>query len=85
MYAEYDSGAKRLYFTDGTFWQFDNTSAGTEEDSGTAYPTLMQDTNGNQILIRYKPGYGASWNNSSARIDQIEDVRAVGADRLDAQ
>ena len=37
----------------------------------------MQDTNGNQILIRYYAGNGVTWTNSSARIRQIEDVRAV--------
>ncbi len=37
----------------------------------------MQDTNGNQILIRYYPGMGVTWADSSARIQQIEDVRAV--------
>lgn len=51
--------------------------AGSEQDTGTHSPTLMQDTNGNQILIRYYPGSGVTYGNSSARIQQIEDVRAV--------
>ena len=50
-------------------------SAGTEEDAGTRYPTVMQDTNGNQIYVRYYPGAGVTWTDSSARIKQIEDVR----------
>jgi hypothetical protein len=42
------------------------------------YPTLLQDSNGNQIFIRYQPGVGLTWADSSARIREIEDVRAVG-------
>lgn len=41
------------------------------------YPTILEDTNGNQIIIRYLTGVGASWTNSSARIWLIEDVRAT--------
>jgi hypothetical protein len=37
----------------------------------------MEDTNGNQILITYKPGAGLGGTNSSARISQIQDVRAL--------
>jgi hypothetical protein len=33
------------------------TSAGTEADAGTLYPTLMQDTNGNQNLVRCHDWY----------------------------
>lgn len=32
------------------------------------YPTLLQDSNGNQIFIRYQPGVGLTWADSSARI-----------------
>src|SRR6185437_14196250 len=52
-------------------------SAGSEQDTGSQYPTLMQDTNGNQVIIRYYSGIGVAYPNSSARIQQIEDVRAV--------
>jgi YD repeat-containing protein len=76
-YVSYDANTQRLYFTDGSFWVMGAVSAGTEEDAGAMYPTLMQDSNGNQILVRYYAGRGVSWANSSARIQDIEDVRAV--------
>jgi len=41
------------------------------------YPTLVEDSNGNQIIMHYMPGAGANWNDSSARIASIEDARAV--------
>ena len=78
VYVSYDQAAQRLYFNDGSFWEMGCISAGTEEDSGTRYPTLMQDSNGNQISIRYHPGLGLTWDNSSARIRDIMDVRASG-------
>ena len=47
----------------------------------------MQDTYGNQILIRYRPAIAGldtngnnvylTWGNSSSGIDQIEDVRGI--------
>ena len=77
IYVSYDANVGRLYFTDGSFWVFGCTSAGTEEDSGAMYPTLMEDTNGNQILVRYAAGVNVPWTNSSSRILQIEDMRAV--------
>ena len=52
------------------------TSAGAEQDAGTLYPTVVEDSNGNQIIIAYLPGGGAAWNNSSSRINTIEDARA---------
>ena len=39
----------RLYFPDGSFWVFGDLSAGSEQDAGTYYPTLIEDTNGNQL------------------------------------
>jgi len=77
IYLTFDSNTQRLYFQDGTFWIFGSTSGGTEQDSGTMYPTLMQDTNGNQIIVRYDVGAGLTAPNTSARIIDIEDVRAV--------
>src|SRR5215813_12951059 len=53
------------------------TSAGTEKDAGTMYPQLLEDSNGNQIFIRYEPGVGITWPDSSARIREIEDTRAL--------
>jgi hypothetical protein len=77
IYLSYDSNAKRLYFPDGSFWVMGTTAAGIEQDAGTQYPSLMEDTNGNEIFIRYNAGLGVTWVNSSARIREIEDVRAV--------
>ncbi|MCC7340221.1 MAG: hypothetical protein IT170_03965, partial [Bryobacterales bacterium] len=74
---EYDAATNRLWFKDGSFWQMDCVAASGEPDSNSRYPTLMQDTNGNQIYVRYLAGKNASWANSSARISEIEDVRAV--------
>ncbi len=77
FYGSYDSNAGRLYFNDGSFWVFGSTSGGAEADAGVMYPTLLQDTNGNQIAIRYAAGAGMMWTNTSGRIVEIEDVRAV--------
>jgi RHS repeat-associated protein len=75
VYVSYNANSARLYFNDGSLWWMGCVSAGTEQDGGTMYPTLMQDSNGNQVLIRYAAG-GVTWANSSARILEIEDVRA---------
>ena len=77
FYAWYDSNTNRLWFRDGSFWLMGCTAAGGEPDAGTMYPTLIEDSNGNQIIIRYLPGVGANWNDSSSRISSIEDARAV--------
>jgi YD repeat-containing protein len=69
----------RMKFPDGSSWFFGSHSAGTENDMGMAYPTLFQDSNGNQVAVRYMPGTGAGWANSSGRIDEIEDIRATTA------
>ena len=69
VYVEYDSSSNRLYFRNGSFWVMGCTSASGEPDQGTMYPTLMQETNGNQITISYL-------FNNSARISAIYDVRA---------
>ncbi len=75
VYMSYDSNAQRLYFNNGTYWIFGCTSAGTEQDAGTMYPTMIEDSNGNQIDIAYAPGAGVTWINSSARISTIQDAR----------
>jgi YD repeat-containing protein len=79
IYVYFDSFTGRLYFKDGSFWVMGCVSAGTEQDAGTMYPTVMQDTNGNQIILTYNPGLGIGPSNSSARIKTIEDVRHSGA------
>ena len=76
IYVWFDSNAGKLHFRDGTFWVMGDVSAASEEDAATEYPTIIEDTNGNQILITYQPGIGMSGTNSSARISTIEDVRA---------
>ncbi len=77
IYLAYDAFNQVLHFPDGTFWVMNGMSGGAEQDAGTRYPTIMEDTNGNQILIRYNKGVGATSGDTSSRINQIEDVRAV--------
>ncbi len=79
IYVYYDATATTLHFRDGSFWYFGCISASTEADSGVMYPTIMEDTNGNQILVHYQTAPGATWTNSSARITGIEDVRGKGS------
>ena len=83
IFVWFDSNADRLYFKDGSFWVMGCTSGGLESDAGTLYPTVMQDANGNQVIISYQTGLNAPlYGNSSARITTIEDVRAVGTPAL---
>lgn len=79
IYISYDWGSNRLHFNDGSFWVMGCTSAGTEQDAGTMYPTTMEDSNGNQVIVSYAAGAGVIWNNSSGRIQSIEDVRGNGS------
>src|SRR5207247_6918348 len=58
IYVSYDPAAQKLSFPDGTFWMMTCLSAGNEADAGTRYPKVMQDSNGNQALIRYLAGKG---------------------------
>jgi len=41
VYVSYDSNTGKLHFNDGSFWVLGCTSAGTEWDAGTMYPTQM--------------------------------------------
>ncbi|MBI1786808.1 MAG: hypothetical protein HYR60_04545, partial [Acidobacteria bacterium] len=75
IYVSYDSAANKLLFPDGSFWVLRCTSGSSEADAGTKYPTLMRDTNGNQVILKYLAAIGTEVANSSARIDFIEDVR----------
>ncbi len=77
IYVYYDSNAGKLHFRDGSFWVLGSLSAGTEQDAGTMYPTLIEDSNGNQITLAYNAGDGVSWGNSSSRIATITDVRTA--------
>jgi RHS repeat-associated protein len=65
-YLKWDRVLHRLWFRDGTFWDFDYVSLDPEPDAGTRYPTRLQDTNGNYVTIAYSTG---------ARITQILDSR----------
>ncbi len=76
VYMAFDENAGILHFPNGTRWFFGCVSAGTEPDAGTMYPTMVEDSNGNEVSIQYLNGGGVTWNNSSARIDDIVDVRA---------
>ncbi|MCX6633453.1 MAG: hypothetical protein NTW28_38145 [Candidatus Solibacter sp.] len=78
IYITYDSATGKLWSNDGTFWQFGSTSWGNEDDAGTMYPTLVQDSNGNQIKLGYLAGANAAWANSSARLEWIDDPRGRG-------
>jgi hypothetical protein len=77
VYIWYDTNTNLLHFRNGTFWLMGCASAGAEPDAGTFYPTVVEDSNGNQIIVHYLPGSGAYWNDSSARIGTIEDARAA--------
>ena len=48
-YVWYDSNYGVLHFRDGSYWVMGCTSAGTESDAGTFYPTVIEDSNGNQL------------------------------------
>ena len=76
VYISYDDSAHKLYFPDGTVWNMDCISSSAESDSGTRYPTLIRDTNGNQIFVQYLAGKGSTIPNTSSRISAIQDARA---------
>jgi len=75
VYVWFDANTATLYFRDGSSWYMGCTS-NSAADAGVLYPTLMRDITGNQITVTYVQGAGASWSNSSAKIDKITDVRA---------
>ncbi|HEY3444428.1 MAG TPA: RHS repeat-associated core domain-containing protein [Paludibaculum sp.] len=74
IYVTFDANVGKLRFNDGSWWSFGALSTGGEEDAGTFYPTLMQDSNGNQVVLSYQSGIGAGWPNSSGRLAQINDA-----------
>jgi hypothetical protein len=45
----FDSSANILHFRDGSFWVMGSISGGTEADAGTMYPSVIEDSNGNQL------------------------------------
>ena len=74
-YVSYDQNTRRLWFNSGIFWQMDCISGSTEVDAGSRYPTRIQNANGNYADITYKPAIGSSSANTSARIENINDLR----------
>jgi RHS repeat-associated protein len=73
----YDVCAGCLYFRNGTFWTMGSVSAGTESDAGTMYPTMVEDSNGNQVAIQYDSAIGFAYGpNTSGRIVSVSDARA---------
>ena len=67
----------KLHFLDGSFWVMGSASAAGEQDAGSLYPTLMEDSNGNQIQIDYAIGTGAAVIDTSGRILKIRDPRTA--------
>jgi len=80
LFVSYDPSKRKLQFPDGTFWVMGCESAFGEADAGAFYPTVIEDRNGNQIIIRYMSGVGAQKGNTSSRILEIQDSRAVDTD-----
>jgi hypothetical protein len=76
-FISYDPEAVCLKFPNGNFWIMGCESAAGEPDAGALYPTMIQDTNGNRILIGYMQGAGSAKPNSSSRMQEIEDIQAV--------
>jgi RHS repeat-associated protein len=75
-YITWDPAQSTLWFVDGSSMTFGSVAGPYEADAGTLYPTLIQDTNGNQVLVSYLAGMGQVGHNSSGRISQIQDARA---------
>ena len=78
IYVWFDTSTNVLYFKDGTFWRMGAMSSGAEEDAGTLYPTIIEDVNGNQIVVTYSaaPSLPLGSVNTSGRVAMIADVRA---------
>ena len=76
-YVAFNANNDYLYFPDGSFWLMNVTSVSSEQDAGTLYPSLMEDTNGNQILVEYAAAAGYGWYsfNTSSRIYTVTDAR----------
>jgi len=80
-YVAFNANNDYLYFPDGSFWLMNVTSVSSEQDAGTIYPSLMEDTNGNQIQVTYAAaaGYSSGSFNTSSRIHTISDSRSSPA------
>jgi YD repeat-containing protein len=79
LFVWYDANAdaNALHFPDGSFWKMTVQSASAEQDSGTLYPSQIEDSNGNLISLTYGPavGYPSQDTNTSSRITYITDAR----------
>ncbi|WP_263385931.1 RHS repeat domain-containing protein [Granulicella arctica] len=75
-YVTWDPAQSTLWLANGSSMTFGSVAGPHEDDAGTMYPTLIQDTNGNQIVVSYLAGIGQTGSNSSGRISQIQDARA---------
>jgi hypothetical protein len=77
LFISYDPENACIRFPNGDIWVMGCESAAGEPDAGALYPTLIQDSNGNQIIIGYMQGAGSTEPNSSSRIQGIRDASAV--------
>ena len=79
VYVWFDANANRLHFRDGTFWVMGCTSSGGEADADTMYPTVIEDVNGNQVLIVYGAGAGYSLGGEQYERAYFDDYGCSGA------
>ena len=77
QYLTWDPALAVLRFASGKTYKFGCTSCRGEADAGSLYPTVIEDSNGNQILVQYEPGITCSTANSSSRLSSISDARSV--------
>jgi len=75
VYVWFDSNLNVLHFRDGSFWYMGCVAASAERDAGTYYPTIIEDSNGNQITVAYAAGQASIWADTSSRITSIADAR----------
>ncbi len=76
-YLVWNPSSSTLSLPSGTIMQFASTSAASEPDAGSLHPTLVQCTNGNQVILSYLAGQGGNGAaNTSGRIAKIQDARS---------
>ena len=76
-YLSWNPASATLSHSDGTTLHFESQSSAGEPDAGTLHPTLIQDRNGNQIVVNYAVGAGGGAANTSGRISSIADARSA--------
>ena len=77
-YLAYDTATARLWFQSGIFWYMGSISGSTEQDAGTLYPTILQNSNGNYLRINYGPAIGSVTNFTSSRPSDAQDNTGYG-------